>query len=575
MPVIDFNATMCKHCYKCVRNCDVKAIMVRDGRAIIMPNRCVLCGQCLRCCPQSAKVSSSELQLVKDFLAAGDRVVISLSSSFMTLFSCDEPGRMKGALLKLGCFDVRDVSEGAAFVTEEYAKLLCEGKMENIITSLCPSINDLIEVYYPQLIPLVAPVVTPSAAHARLIKAQDPSVKVVFVGPCVAEKGEYRRPANRGMVDAVLTFEDLNRWFEEENIVLSQCPDVPFKKEDLTVNRLYPVVGGALSSIMATAPGDDGYRKIAICETKDCIMALKSIAAGEVKGCFIEMTACSGGCVNGPAADSQVSHFTAKLDMRARVAREPADTSAVREKFPKLEFSRTFRDRSVEEKLPTEEQIREILKKTGKYTKEQELNCGACGYPTCRDKAIAIFQKKAELAMCIPYMQSRAESLANLVMETSPNIILVVGEDMRVRECSAAVEKYFGKTRQALLGMSLESYMDTVDFKQVFETHVDIHSKKVTYPNLGLTALQNLVYIEKSNLILATLIDMTKEEEQAARDYEQRLKTIDLAQKVIYKQMMVAQEIAGLLGETTAETKTTLTALCSSLLDRGTESEVR
>ena len=165
MPVIDFNATMCKHCYKCVRNCDVKAIMVRDGRAIIMPNRCVVCGQCVRCCPQSAKVSSSELELVKSFMADGHRVIVSLSSSFMSLFPSVRPGQMKGALLELGFSAVRDVSEGAALVTEEYIKLLREGKMENIITSLCPSINDLIEIYYPQLIPYVAhrPSPTPSS----------------------------------------------------------------------------------------------------------------------------------------------------------------------------------------------------------------------------------------------------------------------------------------------------------------------------------------------------------------------------------------------------------------------------
>ena len=575
MPVIDFNATMCKHCYKCVRNCDVKAIMVRDGRAIIMPNRCVVCGQCVRCCPQSAKVSSSELELVKSFMADGHRVIVSLSSSFMSLFPSVRPGQMKGALLELGFSAVRDVSEGAALVTEEYIKLLREGKMENIITSLCPSINDLIEIYYPQLIPYVAQVDPPSIAHAKLIKAEDPDARVVFIGPCVAEKREYKRRRNKGLIDAVLTFEDLNQWFSQAHISPETCEDVPFGAEDENVNRLYSVVGGSLSSIMATSSEEDHYRKLAICEVKDCIVALKSMAAGEAKGSFIEMTACSGGCVNGPAADSQVSHFTAKLDMRARVAREPADVSRVRERFPELDIHREFEDHSIEEKIPTEEQIREILRKTGKFTKEQELNCGACGYPTCRDKAVAIFQKKAELSMCIPFMQSRAESLANLVMETSPNIILMVDEDMRIRECSAAAEKYFGLTRQELLGHSLGDYMDTIDFKNVFASHENVHSRKVTYPNLGLTAIQNLVYIEKSGLILATLVDVTREEEQAAKDYEKRLETIDLAQKVIYKQMMVAQEIAGLLGETTAETKTTLTKLCDSLLDRGTESEVR
>ena len=234
-----------------------------------------------------------------------------------------------------------------------------------------------------------------------------------------------------------------------------------------------------------------------------------------------------------------------------------------------------FLDRSPQDPMPTEEQIREILKQTGKLRPEDELNCGACGYPTCREKAIAVFQKKAEVNMCIPYMHEKAESLANLVMETSPNVVLIVDKDMKIMEYSAVGEKYFGKTRAEALEMYLYEFIDPVDFQWVYDTHQNIHGKKVTYPEYQLSTLQNIVYIEKQDVVLATFIDITKEEEQSRADYEKKLETIDLAQKGIHKQMMVAQEIAGLLGETTADTKTTLTQLCKSLLDEGSESEVR
>ena len=269
--------------------------------------------------------------------------------------------------------------------------------------------------------------------------------------------------------------------------------------------------------------------------------------------------------------DESISRFKVKLDMEEAIAREPASGKAMEPVWEKVSFRKRFVDRSPKDPMPTEEQIREILRMTNKTRPEDELNCGACGYPTCRDKAIAVFQHKAEVSMCIPFMHEKAESMANLVMETSPNIVLIVGEDMRILEYSDVGEKYFGKTRSEALQMYLYEFIDPADFQWVFETHQNIHGKRVNYPEYHLSTLQNIVYIEKENAVLATFIDITKEEEQAREDYEKNLETIDLAQKVIHKQMMVAQEIAGLLGETTAETKTTLTKLCQSLLDDGSD----
>ena len=234
-----------------------------------------------------------------------------------------------------------------------------------------------------------------------------------------------------------------------------------------------------------------------------------------------------------------------------------------------LSFRKVFEDKRPQDPMPTEEDIQNILKMIGKNKPEDELNCSACGYPTCREKAIAVFQKKAELNMCIPFMHAKSESFANLVMETSPNIVLIVDKDMKVMEYSAVGEKYFGKTRAEALDMYLYEFIDPVDFRWVYDTHQSIHGKRVKYEEYNLSTLQNIVYIEKEDVVLATFIDITREEEQAKADYDKKLETVDLAQRVIHKQMMVAQEIAGLLGETTAETKTTLTKLCQSLLEDG------
>lgn len=574
MDIIDFKATKCKHCYKCVRYCEVKAVQIKDGRAVIMPDKCVLCGHCLKICPQSAKTLRSDLEMVRGFLREGMRVVVSIAPAYMGLLKYKTIGQVRSALLRLGFEDVRETSEGAAFVTGEYARLLSERRMDNIITTCCPSVNDLIEIYYPELISNLAPVVSPMIAHGRLLKEElGREVKVVFLGPCIAKKKESGDERHDACIDAVLNFNDMNKWLEGEDIVIGDCEDKPFTAFDPRVNRLYPVTNGIVNSVLATEDGSDGYRKFYVHGEANCIDLCKSMARGEIRGCFIEMNMCSGGCIKGPAVDDEfISRFKVKLDMEETVPREAAGRNVMEPVYEAVDFGKRFEDRSPREPKPTEDEIRAILRMTNKTKPQDELNCGACGYPTCRDKAVAVFLHKAEVSMCIPFMHEKAESMSNLVMETSPNIVLIVNPDMRIMEYSDVGEKYFGKTRSQALQMYLYEFLDPVDFQWVFDTRQNIHGKRVNYPEYKLSTLQNLVYIEKEDAVLATFIDITREEELAREEYGKKLETIDLAQKVIHKQMMVAQEIAGLLGETTADTKTTLTRLCHSLLEDGNDS---
>lgn len=572
MAIIDFKATKCRHCYKCVRNCEVKAIMVKDGRAEIMPENCILCGRCLQICPQSAKTLVSDLHMVRYMLQRGTRVVVSMAPAYMGLLKYNTIGQVRGALLRLGFADVRETSEGAALVTAEYERLLREGTMENIITTCCPSANDLIEKYYPQLVPWMAPVVSPMIAHGMLLKQEyGMDTKVVFLGPCIAKKQEAQDIRHSGYIDAVLNFNDLNAWLEDEEIVIEDCEDQPFPRNP-GINRLYPVTSGVISSVLTTEKKQDSYRKFYVHGERNCMDLCESLIRGEITGCFIEMNMCAGGCIKGPTVrEESISRFKVKLDMEETVEKIPAPEEETAPALETLSLKKVFMNRAPKDPVPTEEEIRGILAKTGKNRPEDELNCGACGYPTCREKAIAVFQKKAELNMCIPFMYEKSESFANLVMETSPNLVMIVDRNMKLLEYSAVGERYFGKTRSEALQMYLYEFIDPEDFQWVFDTHQGIHGKKVSYPDYHLDTLQNIIYIEKEDVVLATFIDITREEEQARVEYERKLDTIDLAQKVIHKQMMVAQEIAGLLGETTAETKTTLTKLCQSLLEDGSD----
>lgn len=296
---------------------------------------------------------------------------------------------------------------------------------------------------------------------------------------------------------------------------------------------------------------------------------------GEVAGCFIEMNACHGGCVNGPSTATSVSSFKVKLDLEAMLPKEPADLSLMHEAARQVEIHRTFVDRSQKERIPTEEGDPGDLEKDGQDDAGAGIKLWCVRLSDLPGEGNRCFHEKGRRSICVfPYLHDRAQSLSHLVMDTSPNLIMIIDDDMRIRECSVAAEMYFGVKPEAIKGKPLEDFINAEDVREVFRTHTSVHSRKVIYPDRNLVTLQNIAYIDDGNFVIATIIDVTREEKQAKQEYAKKKATIDLAQNVIYKQMMVAQNIAGLLGETTAETKTTLMKLCS-LIDDESESEVR
>lgn len=565
MKVIDFHDANCKHCYKCVRNCSVKAISVKNEQAHIIRDACIHCGHCLEVCPQNAKTFASDMDRVKSYLRQGIKTIISIAPSYLGVLKYEKPGQVVDALLKLGFSEVRETAEGAALVTKEYRRILEEGEMENMITTCCPSMNDLIEKYYPSLTKYMIPVVSPMIAHGRLIKSiYGEDVKVVFLGPCIAKKEEGVGDQRvMGAINALLTFEELESWLDAEGIDICKCEDKPFGNPEVNVNRIYPVSGGVIQSVLAGKTSDT-YHKIYVDGLEECIELLECMQKGELDHCFIEANVCSGGCVKGPASNKWKGSYTpAKLKIEQQVKHVPADESI---QLEGISLSKKFYDRSRKEKLPTEEQIKDILRASGKYKKEDELNCGACGYATCRDKAIAVYQNKAELGMCLPYAIAKAESMSNIVMDVTPNLNLLIDKELRICECNKIAQKFLGVSRKEALESYIFEYIETEDIEEVLETKKPIMHKKVELPQIHLVAEETIVYIEDLDSVLVIYQDISKEELAKEKRLHLKMETVEMAQKVIDKQMKVAQEIAGLLGETTAETKVTLTKLRDSIL---------
>ncbi|MFR0987227.1 MAG: [Fe-Fe] hydrogenase large subunit C-terminal domain-containing protein [Frisingicoccus sp.] len=580
MKIIDFKNASCKHCYKCVRSCSVKAIRVKNAQAQIMKEYCILCGKCLEVCPQNAKTFVSDLDRVKYYIRSGEKVVVSIAPSYLGIMDYETPGQVVDGLLKLGFTAVRETAEGAALVTAEYARILSERQMTNMITTCCPSVNDLIEKYYPSLVRFMAPVVSPMVAHGRLIKKiYGEDTKVVFLGPCVAKKEEAEGDERtEGAIDAVIHFGELKEWMQSENILLSECENRPMANPDPKINRLYPISRGVIQSVMLSKPAEGqseihispedqlaGYRHLFVDGIENCRELLEAMEAGEIQNCFIEMNMCEGGCIKGPATTKmEFSRYRARFHIEDQVEYAPAESL---EAPVDVAMAKKFCSRKENDHMPTEEDIQEILKATGKYNKDQELNCGACGYTSCREKAIAVFQGKAELDMCLPHTYEQAQSMSNLVLEATPNMILIIRHDLRISEFNVKAEKVFKVSRQEALERYIYEFMDASLFEDILKTHQSIHRRKMELEPYGMTVLISVIYMENQDSLLTIIQDITAEEKELEHQYQLKMKTVEAAQMVIDKQMMVAQEIAGLLGETTAETKATLNQLKRSMLE--------
>lgn len=545
----------CKNCYKCIRHCPVKSIRFSGNQAHIVNDECILCGHCFVVCPQDAKQITDETEKVKVLMQTGEPVVASLAPSFIANYPGVGINAMREALTKLGFADVQETAIGAHIVKTEYERMLREDKNRDvIITSCCHSANLLIQKYFPAALPCLADVLSPMQAHAQYIKRQQPNAKVVFIGPCVAKKDEADH--YKGLVDAVLTFEELTNWLTSQNITLNEELD----SDEETRARFFPVAGGILKTMEKDIAG---YTYVAIDGVENCIEALKDVESGKLHHCFIEMNVCSGGCVGGPVMEKYhknpvkdyvaVAQYAGKRDFPV----EQPDLMRLRKSFSPID---------TDSKMPSETEICAILRQMGKFRPSQELNCGSCGYNTCREKAIAIYQGKADPSMCLPYLKDKAESFSDTIVKNTPNGLIVLNESLEVQQINAAARKIMNiRSASDVLGEQVVRILDPTQFMNVMKTGMGLYDHREYLAEYKRYVDQTIVYDRESHLLVCIMRDVTNEEREREKKESISTQTVEVADKVIDKQMRIVQEIASLLGETAAETKIALSKLKESI----------
>ena len=547
----------CKNCYKCIRHCPVKAIRFSGNQAHIIGNECILCGHCFVVCPQNAKEIVDGTEKARVLLQSGDPVVVSLAPSFIANYEGVGIESMRRALRKLGFFDVEETAIGATIVKTEYERMLREEERDIIITSCCHSVNLLIQKHFPSALEYLADVMSPMQAHCADVKRRMPNAKTVFIGPCVAKKDEAEY--YEGLVDAVLTFEELTNWLKSERIELEkEVDDTPESRA-----RFFPTTGGILKTMAQNVPG---YTYIALDGVDNCISALKDIESGKIHKCFIEMSACVGSCIGGPVMEKY--HSTSPIKDYVTVADYAGERDFEVDQPAPMELKKHFS--MIEKKLqaPSENDIMAVLRQMGKFKPSDELNCGSCGYNSCREKAIAIIQGKAEISMCLPFLKDKAESFSDTIVKNTPNGLIVLNENLEVQQINNAARKIMNiRAASDVLGEPVVRILDPTVFVQVRNSGRTVRDQRTYLAEYKKYVEQTVVYDSDSRMLIGIMRDITDEEADREKKARINKQTVEVADTVVEKQMRIVQEIASLLGETAAETKIALTKLKESIGD--------
>lgn len=556
MSYLQLKKSNCRNCHKCIRHCPVKSIRFSGNQAYINEEDCILCGHCFVICPQNAKQIVDSRETVKALLAGDAPVIASIAPSFVANYEGVGIESVRETLREMGFADAEETAIGATIVKREYDRILDEENRDVIITSCCHSVNLLIQKYYPSLIGCLADVLSPMLAHGQDIKRRNPEAKVVFVGPCISKKDEADRYP--GYIDATLTYDELTSMMEEKGL--------EFKKElgqtDTGKARFFPTDGGVLKSMNKANPD---YTYMSIDGPQNCINALNDIRDGGIHHCFIEMNICDGACVGGPIMEKHqhatvrdyaaVARYVGKKDFKV----EQPGKELLRKKFPVL--SRNF-------VMPTEKEISDALHAMGKYRKSDELNCGSCGYQTCRDKAIAICQGKAEVNMCLPYLMARSDSLSETIIRTMPNGLIAISESLEVQQINKAALDILGVSSSSeIMGEYIGTFMETTEIIEALDSFAPIRKERILIEKTGRYVNETVVYDRDYHVLVCLLRDVTAQTMEHEKKEKRNQQTVEVADKVISHQMRIVQEIALLLGETAAETKIALTKLKESIDD--------
>ncbi len=561
-------AARCRDCYRCLRGCPVKAIRMKNGQAYVDEKRCIACGTCIRECPQQAKSFRQDVEMVQRLIESDRFVSASVAPSFAAVFGGWQRKRLPAALRALGFRYVGQTSRGAYHVSVQTERLMRENPSETYVATACPAVVNYVEKYDHDAVGNLIPLASPMVTHARMLKKlHGKESAVVFIGPCVAKKSEILRPGVSGAVDCVLTFKELMVWLDNRNIDLSTCEESDFDEKPIHDAQLYPLPGG---SIKSAAIEDDGL-SLAIVRADGAAAvkeSLDSIHHGPPYA-LLEPLFCAHGCINGPGVGTEKNIFERRRDIIEYNRQTDKDLPPGLLGDSKLMEASFAKEMDI---LPpvSEGEIQAVLERTGKADPEQQLNCGACGYATCRDKAVAVVRGMAEPEMCIPLMRRLAERRTDRIIDTSPNGVVILDENLSIISMNPAF-KHFFLCSEAVLGRHISYLMDPGPFEKLVSGVADELDITITHKPYNLLCRELLYTLKEERQIVGIFMNITSLRQQEKRLKELRSQTVEQANELLEHQVKMALNIAQFLGESTAKGEALVRKLMA--LSEGDEKE--
>ncbi len=549
----------CNDCYKCIRECHVKAIRIQNGSASVIDDKCIACGHCVTICPAGAKRVRNDIDKVKTLLLAGQKVYVSLAPSWAGVYNISKE-KMVAVLKKLGFTGVSETALGAQEVSIETAGMLNKADKGLFISSACPVIDDYIRLYKSEFAKNITPVASPALTHCGLLKDMlDDDIKIVFIGPCVAKKNEA--DSHPDLMFAALTFDELNYWIKEEFIDLENIEvneDCHFVPENAYEGALYPIEGGMNETIKQVGIDKNDVTFIEVSSIDAFDKALTNINPDKIENkIFVEALACTGGCINGPCLSSDKSRILITSDIYANTQYRDNVPKEPRKVVPE-----EFKPEPVETVEYPIEQVVKALKKISKHSEEDELNCSGCGYASCREFVNALISGDAEPSQCVSYMRKIAVRKAAAMLRCMPSAVVIVDANLEIVEANDSFEhmflseemyEIFSSRQDGLAGASIERIVPYSElFKSALDTGKDIHQEHYAVDSKLYDI--SIFTIEDNELVGAVISDVTKSELD-------RSKIAQKAREVITKNITTVQEIASLLGEHMVETELLLNSI--------------
>jgi len=547
-PVIFTDKAKCEDCYRCLRNCTVKAIKIKDGQAFVEENRCILCGKCIEQCPQNAKTVRNDIDKMLDILDGKSNIAVSIAPSYLGFFKKWQVRRIPSILRSMGFDYISETVAAAPEVSKKSIEINKKNNNKNMTTS-CPVFVNYIEKYYPNLVDSLINVKSPMLLHGTYLgKKLGKNYKIIFIGPCIAKKKEAEKDKENN-IDLVLTFDELNNYFEETNIKFNNFEESDFDEKGSKNSIFYPLSGGALKAVDIN-PDLISNEYIYINGENEISDIVKS---DNISNYLIEPLFCHQGCIDGPGAFSfNETIYDRKLKIIELLNKDKSRKKDFDLKLDDSDFYKNFENCNVNNDNITEDQIREVLARTGKENKEDQLNCGACGYNSCREKAIAVVRGLAEDQMCIPYMRRLAEKKSDKILEKSPNGIVVMDEKLKIMDFNKSFKNMF-KCSRSNLGKHISTIIDPDPMEKVLVNNNLTVEKKVKYEKYNLVCYQMIYHLKDEKQIIGVFIDTTKEIKNKKRLDTIKSTAIKQAHELLEHQIEVAQKMTNYLGESTAK----------------------